>query len=114
MTFSDTTPKTLAAFKSLTTAEEYLQFFEIDYDQQFVNVNRLHILKQFSLLLQEVDEAFPDVSEAERLEKYRMALEEAYQVFLTSSPLETKLFQVFQNKPKNFVSLDDLTAKAEE
>ena len=40
------------------------------------------------------------------------ALEEAYQVFLTSSPLETKLFKVFQSKPKNFVSLDDLTKKA--
>jgi len=114
MTFSETTPKTLTAFQSLTTAEEYLQFFEIDYDPQFVNVNRLHILKQFSLLLKDVDQAFPDLSEAERLEKYRLALEEAYQVFLTSSPLETKLFKVFQNKPKNFVSLNDLTAKAEE
>lgn len=111
MTRSDTKPKTLAAFQQLTTAEEYLQFFDIEYDPQFVNVNRLHILKQFSLLIKEVDEAFPDISEAEKLEKYRLALEEAYQVFLTSSPLETKLFKVFQTKLKNFVSLNDLTQK---
>ena len=111
MTRSDTKPKTLAAFQQLTTAEEYLQFFDIEYDPQFVNVNRLHILKQFSLLIKEVDEAFPDISEAEKLEKYRLALEEAYQVFLTSSPLETKLFKVFQTKLKNFVSLNDLTPK---
>jgi nitrogenase-stabilizing/protective protein len=113
MSLSETTPRTLAGFQQLTTAEEYLQFFDIEYDPQFVNVNRLHILKQFSLLIKEVDETFPDVSEAEKLEKYRLALEEAYQVFLTSSPLETKLFKVFQTKPKNFVSIDDLTQKAE-
>ncbi|MGF1479956.1 MAG: nitrogenase-stabilizing/protective protein NifW [Cyanophyceae cyanobacterium] len=112
-TETDTTPKNLATFQNLVNAEEYLQFFNIDYDPEFVNINRLHILKQFSLLIREVDQAFPDVDEAERLEKYRLALEEAYQVFLTSSPLETKLFKVFQTKPKNFVSLEELTKKAE-
>ena len=70
-------------------------------------------MKKFSLLIREVDGAFPDVSEAEKLAKYGMALEEAYQVYLTSSPLETKLFKVFQSKPKNFVSLDELTNKTE-
>lgn len=114
MSFSEMKSKTLAAFHNLSTAEEYLQFFEINYDPQFVNVNRLHILKQFSLLIKKVDEAFPDLSEAERLEKYQMALAEAYEVFMTSSPLETKLFKVFQDKPKNFVSLNDVTEKAEE
>ncbi len=106
------TPKTLAQFKTLTDAEDYLQFFDIEYDRDFVNINRLHILKQFSLLINEVDKAFPDVTETEKLDKYRLALEEPYQVFLTSSPLETKLFKVFQTKPKNFVSLDDLAKKA--
>ncbi len=108
-----TTPNTLAQFKALTDAEDYLQFFDIEYDRDFVNINRLHILKQFSLLISEVDQAFPDVNETEKLEKYQLALEEAYQVFKTSSPLETKLFKVFQTKPKNFVSLDDLAKKAE-
>ena len=106
------TAKTLANFKQLIDAEDYLQFFDIEYDRDFVNINRLHILKQFSLLIQEVDKIFPDVSEAEKLEKYQLALDEAYEVFLTSSPLETKLFKVFQSKPKNFVSLDELTKKA--
>jgi nitrogenase-stabilizing/protective protein len=112
MTVTETTPKTLTAFKALTDAEDYLQFFDIEYDRDFVNINRLHILKQFALLINEVDKAFPDVTEAEKLEKYSLALEEAYQVFLTSSPLETKLFKVFQTKPKNFVSLEELEKKA--
>jgi nitrogenase-stabilizing/protective protein len=107
------TSKTLKQFRTLTDAEDYLQFFEIEYDRDFVNINRLHILKQFSLLIKEVDRVFPDVNDAEKLEKYRLALEEAYQVFLTSSPLETKLFKVFQTKPKNFVSLEELTKKTE-
>ena len=113
MTVTDTTPKTLAEFQKLTDAEDYLQFFNIEYDRDFVNINRLHILKQFSLLIKEVDTAFTDITETEKLEKYNLALEEAYQVFLTSSPLETKLFKVFQSKPKNFVSLDDLAKKTE-
>jgi nitrogenase-stabilizing/protective protein len=105
---STTMTKTLDEFKSLTNAEDYLQFFDITFDQSFVNVNRLHILKQFSLLLRQVDEAFPDLSEAEKLEKYRLALTEAYEVFLTSSPLETKLFKVFNDKPKNIVLLGEI------
>ncbi len=82
------TAKTIEQFGTLTDAEDYLQFFDIEYDRDFVNINRLHILKQFALLINEVDRAFPDVSETEKLEKYQLALEEAYQVFLTSSPLE--------------------------
>lgn len=98
----------LADFQKITDAEEYLQFFGIPYEAKFVNVNRLHILKQFSKLIQEVDRVFPDVSDAEKLDKYREALTEAYELFKTASPLETKLFKVFQNKPKNIVLLEDI------
>jgi nitrogenase-stabilizing/protective protein len=108
MTFTPSTPKTLVTFKQLTDAEDYLQFFGIPYDQEFVNINRLHILKYFAQLLTEVDAAFPEITDAERLEKYNIALEEAYEVFKTSSPLETKLFKVFKDKPKNIVLLQDV------
>ncbi|WP_013323690.1 nitrogenase-stabilizing/protective protein NifW [Gloeothece verrucosa] len=109
-----TTPatQTFADFKSLTDTEDYLQFFGISYDQTFVNVNRLHILKQFSLLIEEVDQAFPDLSETEKLSKYGEAFAEAYELFKTSSPVETKLFKVFQEKPKDVVFLKDLTKDA--
>ena len=100
--------QTLTDFRKLTDAEDYLKFLDIPYDQEFVNINRLHILKKFSLLLTEVDRVFPDLTEEERLQKYRIALEEAYEVFKTKSPLETKLFKVFQDKPKNVVLLQDI------
>ncbi|MBD2577796.1 nitrogenase-stabilizing/protective protein NifW [Oscillatoria sp. FACHB-1406] len=106
--------KTLSDFKKLADAEDYLRFFGIPYNGEFVNINRLHILKQFSLLIEEVDRVFSDLNETEKLSKYGEALTEAYQLFETASPLETKLFKVFQQKPKNFVSLEDLARAAGE
>lgn len=100
--------KTLADFNRLGTAEEYLEYFEIEYDSQFVNINRLHILKKFSDLIREVNIHFPDLTETEKFDKYREALTEAYDLFLTKSPLETKLFKVFQEKPNNIVMLNDI------
>lgn len=106
---TETQNRTLAEFKKLTDTEEYLQFFHIPYDQHFVNVNRLHILKQFSLLINQIDEVFPDLNEAEKLDKYQQAFTEAYHLFNSSSPLETKLFKVFHEQPKNVVLLQDIT-----
>lgn len=101
--------KTLKAFQQLVDTEDYLQFFEIPYDQHLVNVNRLHILKKFSELIKEIDEVFPELPEGEKLAKYQEAFARAYALFQTTSPLETKLFKVFQNKPKNVVLLETLT-----
>ncbi|MBP0019201.1 MAG: nitrogenase-stabilizing/protective protein NifW [Cyanobacteria bacterium SBLK] len=102
------TTQSLAEFKKLVNAEDYLQFFAIEYDEKFVNVNRLHILKQFSLLIEEVNRVFPDLGEAEKLEKYCESLKQAYGVFASKSPLETKLFKVFHDKQKNIVLLQDV------
>ncbi|MEM8777608.1 MAG: nitrogenase-stabilizing/protective protein NifW [Cyanobacteria bacterium P01_G01_bin.49] len=113
MTITADTPKTLTGFKKLTDTEDYLEFFGISYDPTFVNVNRLHILKQFSLLISEVDKTFPDLSESEKLAKYKLAFEEAYELFKTASPLETKLFKVFKDTPSNVVLLEDLAKEAE-
>ena len=113
MTITVDTPRTFAEFTKLIDTEDYLNFFDISYDPSFINVNRLHILKQFSILIKQVDEAFPGISESEKLEKYKLAFQEAYELFKTSSPLETKLFKVFQDVPKNVVLLDDLAKQAE-
>ncbi len=98
----------LAKFNLLTTAEEYLEYFQIDYDPNFVNINRLHILKKFSELIEQINLVFPELTEVEKLDKYGEALLQAYQVFLTNSPLKTKLFKVFQQKPNNVVMLGDI------
>lgn len=95
-------------FNQLVDAEEYFEFFQLPYDQQLVNVNRLHILKKFSQFMQQVDEIFPQLSQAEKLNHYRDALQQAYEVFLASTPLEQKLFKVFNEKPQNVVMLTEI------
>ncbi|MGF1485693.1 MAG: nitrogenase-stabilizing/protective protein NifW [Prochloraceae cyanobacterium] len=109
-----TTTKTLADFEKIVNAEDYFQFFELEYDRRFVNVNRLHILKQFSLSIEEIESSFPDLNEGEKLNKYREALAAAYQVFESKSPLETKLFKVFHENRQNVVLLEDIEEEEEE
>lgn len=99
---------TLAEFKAITDAEAYFEFFQLEYDPNVVNVNRLHILKKFSQLMAAIDAEVTELSEVERLNRYQEALVQSYNVFLTTSPLQTKLFKVFNEKPKNVVLLTDI------
>lgn len=102
---------TLSDFQKITVAEDYFNFFQLPFDQQVVNVNRLHILKKFSQYMAEIDQAYTDITSEEKLEKYQEALLKAYEVFLTSTGVEQKLFKVFNEKPKNVVLLSDITAE---
>ncbi|MEH2413963.1 nitrogenase-stabilizing/protective protein NifW [Nostoc sp.] len=101
---------TIAEFKQLVDAEEFFKFFNMSYDLEVVNVNRLHILKKFSQYIQEIDNNSPDLSHEERLNQYSLALQKAYQVFIESTPHEQKLFKVFNDKPKNVVTLTEITS----
>lgn len=98
----------LAQFHQLKDAEEYFQFFGLSYDPKVVNVNRLHILRKFSQLVQNIDKV---QSEAELLAAYSQQLRNAYTLFLTSSSVEQKLFKVFQDKPKNVVMVSDIAVE---
>ena len=103
-----TLTRTLAQFNQLKDAEDYFQFFGLAYDPQVVNVNRLHILRKFAHLVQDEDKSQP---EEQRLHAYRQALQTAYDLFLTSSSVEQKLFKVFQDRPKNVVMLSDISVE---
>lgn len=101
---------TIDQFKHLVDAEEFFQFFNMSYDLEVVNVNRLHILKKFSQYIQEIDENSSELSEEEKLNQYSLALQKAYQVFIESTPHEQKLFKVFNDKRKNVVTLTEITS----
>jgi nitrogenase-stabilizing/protective protein len=102
--------ETLAKFNQLTDAEQYFQFFNLPYDPTIVNVNRLHILQQFSNSIKTIQADLEEANEEEILSRYRAALQQAYGVFLTSNSLEQKLFKVFHDKPQNVVLLSDIHA----
>ena len=103
-----TLTRTLTQFNQLKDAEDYFEFFGLTYDPNVVNVNRLHILRKFAQLVQDEDKS---QSEEKKLNAYRRALQTSYDLFLTSSSVEQKLFKVFQDKPKNVVMLSDIAVE---
>ncbi|EDX85983.1 nitrogen fixation protein NifW [Synechococcus sp. PCC 7335] len=104
-----TLTKTLSQFNRLKDAEEYFDFFGLSYDPQMLNINRLHILRKFSELVQAVDKG---QSDEQILTDYRRSLQTAYDLFLTSSSVEQKLFKVFKDTPKNVVMLSDIEVES--
>ncbi len=99
----------MQALGKLSTAEEFLDFFAVQYEQRVVNVNRLHILKRFNQYL--ARHAFTGKGEAELKAEYRALLERAYLDFVASDAATEKVFKVFQESSgvKTF-SVDSLRA----
>ena len=92
----------------LSCAEDFLDYFEIDYDQTVVFVNRLHILQRFHDYI-EKDPELPEGEEASEA-YYKKWLIQAYEDFVSSDALTEKVFKVFQPAPPQtvFVPLGQL------
>lgn len=82
--------------KALSSAEDFLQFFGIAYDERVVHVNRLHILKRFYQYLHRT-EGLTGLDDVELFRRYRALLAQAYQDFTTSTAQREKVFKVFQD-----------------
>lgn len=96
----------------LETAEDFLRYLGVAYEQRVVHVNRLHILQRFHDYLGS-DPGMEDVTDDEALAaRYRIHLERAYQDFVASSAVQEKVFKVHQEEAakhaNRFVSLDSL------
>ena len=81
--------------KALSSANEFLEFFGIPYDEAVVNVNRLHILKRFYQYLHKA-EGLAGLDEVAMFSRYRDMLAQAYQDFTKSNAATEKVFKVFQ------------------
>lgn len=92
----------------LQSAEDFLEYFAIPYDQKIVHVNRLHILQRFHDYISQAG-TLPE-NEAELRAVYRDLLLGAYEDFVKSDALTEKVFKVFHmHKPQQtFVPLGDL------
>ena len=89
----------------LSSAEDFLDYFGIDYEAHVVQVNRLHILQRYHdyLAKQEAGKA-PDYA------AWRGWLLRAYEDFVGSSAQQEKVFAVFQKaEGSSFQSLSSLT-----
>ena len=104
-------PGVLAQLNEASSAEDFFALLGVDYDPKHLNVVRLHILRRMGQYLVSEDFAgLPDTIVAERC---KAVLEQAYADFLTSSPLDQRVFKVLKDavaapKPRNFVPLSTL------
>jgi len=93
---------------TLASAEEFLDFFHLEYDQAVVNVNRLHILQRFHQYMRQT-KGLGEMNEELQREKCRELLVCAYQDFVNSSAVKEKVFKVFRDAEGiKTVSLDSL------
>ena len=84
------------SIKALSSAEDFLNFFGLPFDERVVQVNRLHILKRFFQHLRK-SEGLDAADEVEQFRRYRLLLAQAYQDFVVSTPAREKVFKVFQD-----------------
>lgn len=82
--------------EELSSAEDFLEYFGIEYQPRVVHVNRLHILQRFHDYLAEV-EVMPE-QDSERFALYAGLLDGAYRDFVNSDAQTEKVFRVFQGQ----------------
>lgn len=100
----------LQQLKALSSAEDFLQYFGVPYDQQVVNVSRLHILKRFFQYIRQ-ENLLAQTDEVGLFTQYREQLVKAYADFVRSTPAQEKVFKVFQDVGgRQHVTLDSLKA----
>lgn len=95
-----------AELSDLSSAEEFLDYFEIDYEPRVVMVNRLHILQRFHDYL-EMDRNDMEASES-WWDYYTRLLRTSYEDFVKSDALTERVFKVFQANKPAFVPIEDL------
>lgn len=79
----------------LNSAEEFLDYFHIAYDEQVVRVNRLHILQRFHNYIAACE--LP-ADEAAQHALYRDRLARAYADFVGSDARKEAVFAVFRKQ----------------
>lgn len=99
----------LDTLSKLSAAEQFFQALDVAFDQQVVNVSRLHILKRFNALLDM--ESLRDLEDGAARVACRHALEQAYGEFAAGQGAKT--FKVFQESKTGFVPLSALIEGSE-
>lgn len=100
----------LQQLKALSSAEDFLQYFGVPFDQQVVNVSRLHILKRFFQYIGK-ENLLAITNEVDLFTQYREQLVKAYEDFVKSTPAQEKVFKVFQDAGgRQHVSIESLKA----
>ena len=95
--------------EELSSAEDFLEYFDIAFDQRVVHVNRLHILQRFHDYLSR-EENLNEQASSERYARHKLLLNKAYLDFVDSDAQAEKVLKIFKmNEPQTgFVSVEQL------
>ena len=96
----------------LSSAEDFLEYFGIEYQRSVVEVNRLHILQRFHDYLAKVED-MPE-EEGACFEVHARLLRAAYDDFVASDAVTERVFKVFQASEagQSFVPVAHLVSKS--
>ena len=89
----------LATLAKLSTAEQFFDALAVPYEQEALNIHRLHVLKRFRELVRIQGESASE-------ESCRIALATAYEEFVGGTGRKT--FKVFKDSMPGFVPLSDI------
>jgi len=92
---------------TLSSAEDFLDFFGLKYEESVLNVSRLHILKRFFQYIRQ-EQAMDIMDEVEMFRRLHALLAKSYADFVQSTPAKEKVFKVLQSADGQRVSLDSL------
>lgn len=99
----------------LSSAEDIFTYLLLPYEQDVLNVSRLHIMKRMGQYLRDAD--FSGLDEEKVFLATRQYLKQAYMDFVESTPLKEKVFKVFTDKAEEhaarFVSIDTIGMAAQ-
>ena len=84
----------LEQLSKLSSAEDFFRFLDVPYDPSVLNVARLHILRRMGDNLRK---APAEVDNTKARAYFRAHLERAYQDFLSSSPINERVFKVHKD-----------------
>ncbi len=84
----------LKKLQTLPAAEEFFIILDVPYDENKVNVLRMHIMKRMGQYL--AGEDFEGASDEEVKARCRVTLEKAYEDFQKSDPMKERVFKVLK------------------
>lgn len=90
----------LEQLSKLSSAEDFFRYLDVPYDPAVLNVARLHILRRMGDNLRHAA-AEPD--HGKTVAYFRGHLEQAYKDFVSSSPIEERVFKVHKDAIRSAV-----------
>jgi nitrogenase-stabilizing/protective protein len=85
--------KSVKDFEKITDANQYFEFFDIEYDERLLNAKRFHILKLFGNLIKNA----PDIDDEQKVAFYRFCLLRVYGDFVNGiHPSAADVFNMYE------------------